>query len=145
VEPQDVPAGPLAIDTDVFSYLHLRKGPYAAFAPLVDQHRWALPFAVIGELKALAYAAGSKWGQDRIDALDADIRRCTPIPSDARVVEQWAPMHVKLSGHLQKGGTNDLWVAACCIVHDVPLVTNNLGDFETIASEFPLRLVHPDL
>jgi hypothetical protein len=32
-----------------------------------------------------------------------------------------------------------------CLVHDLPLATNNLSDFQTIAAEFPLRLVHPDL
>jgi predicted nucleic acid-binding protein len=44
-----------------------------------------------------------------------------------------------------EGGANDLWVAACCIVHDVPLAINNLGDFKLIAENFPLRLIHPDL
>jgi len=38
-----------------------------------------------------------------------------------------------------------MWVAACCLVHGLPLVTGNLNDFGTIAAEFPLTLVHPDL
>jgi toxin FitB len=145
VRPEEVPAGPLAIDTDVFSYIHLHRGPYARFAPLVDGHPWVLAFAVIGELKALAHATGSRWGEPRTRALDEHIRQCTPVIADARVVEQWAPMHARFAGRLQRGGANDLWVAACCIVHDIPLATNNLGDFTAIAGEFPLQLVHPDL
>lgn len=145
MEPQDVPAGPLAVDTDVFSFIHLRKRRYADFAPLIDGRRWALSFAVIGELKAMAHRTGSKWGPDRVKELADAIAKCTPIPADARVVEQWAPMHARFHGRLQGGGTNDLWTAAGCIVHGLPLATNNLADFETIASEFPLRLVHPDL
>ena len=47
---------------------------------------------------------------------------------------------------LKGEGINDLWVAACCLVHELPLVTNNLSDFQTIAGEFAgLRLLHPDL
>jgi len=57
-------------------------------------------------------------------------------------------MHSKLSGHLHKGGTNDLWTAACALSVNpkLPVVTNNLNDFEVIASHFTdLKLVHPDL
>jgi predicted nucleic acid-binding protein len=47
---------------------------------------------------------------------------------------------------VKEGGINDLWTAACCLVHNLPLVTNNLSDFQTIAGEFSdLELVHPDL
>jgi predicted nucleic acid-binding protein len=46
---------------------------------------------------------------------------------------------------LKGEGINDLWIAACCLVHDLPIVTNNLSDFRTIQSVEPrLRVVHPD-
>jgi predicted nucleic acid-binding protein len=61
------------------------------------------------------------------------------------VVDRWAALHARFKGRLKEGGTNDLWVAACCLVLDLPLATGNLSDFQTIANEFPLRLVHPDL
>ena len=44
MRPDEVPAGPLALDTDVFSFLHMRKGRYHEFAPLVAGHPFALPF-----------------------------------------------------------------------------------------------------
>jgi hypothetical protein len=43
VKPSDVPAGPLAVDTDVFSFVHYRKGRYADFAALIQGHALALP------------------------------------------------------------------------------------------------------
>jgi predicted nucleic acid-binding protein len=70
------------------------------------------------------------------------------VPYNVEIVERWAEMHAKLSGHLHKGGTNDLWTAACAVaMHpQLPVVTNNLGDFRTIAASFPeLRVVHPDI
>ena len=58
-----------------------------------------------------------------------------------------APLHVKYRGHLQRGGANDLWVAASALSADppLPLATNNLSDFTKIAADNPLQLIHPDL
>jgi predicted nucleic acid-binding protein len=82
----------------------------------------------------------------RLDALNAAIRTCVVIPTDARVVDKWAELHARFLNRLKGEGINDLWIAACCLVQGLPLVTNNLGDFGQIANEFDdLRLVHPDL
>ena len=35
---------------------------------------------------------------------------------------------------------NDMWIAACCIRHQIPLVTLNLKDFEDLAD---LTLIRP--
>jgi len=146
VNPADVPAGPLALDTDVFSFLHLHKGRHAEFAPLVSGHRFALPFPVVGELRVLPLRTGSTWSQTRTNALEAAISRCVVIPSTDPIVSQWAALYARFRGRLKEGGVNDMWTAACCLVHGLPLVTANLSDFQTIAQEFPaLQLVHPDI
>jgi predicted nucleic acid-binding protein len=144
VKPDEVPAGPLAVDTDAFSAVHWGKGRRAEFTALISGHPLALPFPVVGELKVGALRA--KLGAKRLEALDRAIGLCVVLPSDARVVERWAAMRARLINQLKGEGINDLWAAACCLVHDLPLVTNNLSDFETIAKVEPdLRLVHPDL
>ena len=87
-------------------------------------------------------------GERRMDVLRQHLKGFVVIPYDEQVVDIWAKMHAKLSGHLHKGGTNDLWTAACALSLDprLPIVTNNLGDFQTIAAAFPeLALVHPSL
>lgn len=107
-------------------------------------HPLALPFPVVGELKVGAFAGGV--GERRLAKLEAAIAVCTVIPVDARVVDVWAALRAKLMTRLTGEGINDIWIAACCLVYDVPLVTNNLRDFRTIAAVRPaLRLVHPDL
>lgn len=144
MQPDEVPAGPLAVDTDAFSFVHLKTGRHQEFASLIAGHPLALPFPVVGELRVLAIR--SQWGDKRKDELAADIALCVVIPADARVVDFWARMRARFMNRLKGEGINDLWIAACCLVHDIPLVTNNLGEFQTIAGEFPrLRLVHPDL
>lgn len=131
------------MDTDAFSWMHLRRGPFEAFAALVAGHPLALPFAVVGELKVGAIRA--RHGARRRASLEARINSCVIIPTDARVVDRWAELHARFLGRLKNGGINDLWIAACCLVHELPLVTGNHTDFETIADEFPaLQVVRPD-
>lgn len=36
---------------------------------------------------------------------------------------------------------NDMWIAACCLVEDVPLATLNRKDFEDFAEHDGLRLI----
>ena len=144
MQPDDVPTGPLAVDTDAFSAVHWGKGRREAFAALIAGHPLAMPFPGVGELKVGALRG--KLGPARIERLERAIAVCVVIPSDARVVDRWAVLHSKLIGQLKGDGINDLWIAACCLVHDLPLVTNNLADFQKIASVAPaLVLIHPDL
>ncbi len=144
MQPRDVPDGPVAVDTDVFSFLRLKRGRHAEFAALLAGHPFALPFPVVGELKVGDLRAGV--GERRRAALEADIAACVVIPADARVVDQWAALHARFLGRLKDGGINDLWIASCCLVHNLPLATNNLSDFQTISAEFSaLQIVHPDL
>lgn len=144
VKPSDVPSGPLAVDTDAFSWMLSARGRHRDFEPLVRGHALALPFPVVSELRVGVIRA--RLGPRRIAALNARIAACVVIPSDGRVVDQWAQLRARFLGRLKNDGINDLWIAACCLVHGLPLVTNNLSDFRLIASEFSqLRLVHPDI
>jgi predicted nucleic acid-binding protein len=144
VRPEDVPGGPLAIDTDAFSAVHWGKGRRDEFAALIAGHALAMPFPVVAELKVGAIRG--KLGKRSLEKLRLAIGVCVVIPSDARVVEQWAAMRSKLMNQLRGEGINDLWIAACCIVHGLPLVTNNVAEFQRIATVAPaLTLVHLDL
>lgn len=143
---EDVPDGPLLVDTDVVSYWLMGSDPGSAFRSLVTGHEQAISFATYGEL--LSNAHRNRWGQRRIDALRNQLKGFVVVPYSSRIVELWAEMHAKVSGHLHKGGTNDLWTAACALAMSpqLPVVTNNLKDFQAIASAFPdVRLVHPQI
>ena len=144
--PDDVPDGPLLVDTDVVSYWTAKSYHGDAFMPLVAGHELAVSFATYGELLANGHRA--RWGNRRLDVLRARLRQFVVIPYNDKVVDTWARMHAKLAGHLHKGGTNDLWTAACALslTPSLPIVTNNLSDFQTIAAAFEdLKVVHPSL
>ena len=142
MKPSEVPAGPVAVDTDVFSFIHTRRDRHADYSALITGHPLALAFPVVGELRA-GYL-NAKWGTQRIKDIETAMRACVVIPSDNAVVDQWAELHVRFKNRLKGGGVNDMWIAACCLVHGLPLATGNITDFATIAVEFPLTIVHPD-
>lgn len=143
MEANDVPAGPLAIDTDAFSFVHQGRGRHADFVPLISGHPLAMPFPVVAEL--LVGGIRANLGDRRMTRLRSAIAASVVLPSDARVVEQWARLRARLINQLQGEGINDLWIAACCLVYELPLVTNNLRDFGSIQTVAPLKIVHPDL
>lgn len=146
MNPGDVPAGPLVVDTDVLSLIQTRRGRFAEFASLVEGHVLAISSATLGEVLAGAHKAGL--GPRRLSALRGILTGYVVLPHDRAVVEAWAPLYGKLTGHLHAGGVNDLWTAACALTQSpcLPVVTVSLRDFEAVASQAPaLQLVHPDL
>jgi predicted nucleic acid-binding protein len=148
VTPDEVPTGPLLIDTDVFSYILLKKRNWQDFAALVDGHVRVLSFATVGELSAAPEAARARWGDDKRARLEALIRAHIVLTSTEAVTRQYGLLHARFHGQFKDGGHNDMWVAACALAQPSPppLVTNNLGDFQKMQAEFPaLVLVHPDL
>lgn len=143
--PDQVPSGPLLIDTDVFSYGYRRRGPYEAFEALTAGHPLALSFATVGELLAGAQSKGMS--PTTATKLRAVVARYVVLPYNERVTELWATLSAKLSGHLHRGGANDMWTAACALAlpQPIPIVTNNLTDFGHIKTVCPaLVIVHPD-
>lgn len=145
MEASEVPEGPLLVDTDVFSMWYRRRGPWTEFRDLASGHPLAMSFACVGEALAPTYVRKGIAPGTTQKVRDA-LRRFVVIPYSDEIVERWARMSGLLEGRLKGRGINDMWTAACALVYEMPVVTNNLSDFRTIQSEVPeLRLVHRDL
>ena len=92
----------------------------------------------------MAFPFVKRWGARKTQEWEETIRRTfVVLPYNANVALIWAPMHAKLSGHLQAKGTNDLWTAATALASDpqLSIATNNRGDFDQIAAEFDVKLL----
>ncbi len=142
----EVPKGPLLVDTDVFSWVTWERARGSEFEPLLQGHLLALSFATVGELRAGALIAG--WGRNRWRRLEDRIgRHYAILTATDPVTMRFGEIYARLRGQLKGGGVNDMWTAACALAQPTPppIVTGNLADFGTIAAEFPLQLVHPDL
>jgi predicted nucleic acid-binding protein len=137
-------AVPALVDTDVATWLLLDAEHAQAWKPILRGRLIAISFATYGEL--LALPASRSWGEKRTREWDGAIRRTfVVLPYSADVARIWGPLHAKLRGHLHNGGTNDIWTAATALAsdHRLPVATNNLSDFEAIAGETALVVLHP--
>lgn len=144
--PEEVPDGPLLVDTDVVSYIHAQSGRHADFETLLAGHLLAVSFITYAEVLGMGYSAG--WGERRMTALRTTLAGYVVLPYSAAVADTWGRTWPKVRGHLHGGGANDMWSSAVAVSHEPPLpfVTNNLSDFQSIWAHLPtLRLVHPDL
>ena len=107
-------------------------GPAHAFLQAHAADHYTLTFTVVGEL-ACGQSASARRDWEKL---------CQPFP-----VIEWsrdiAWSYGELFRHLQtKGqliGTNDLWIAATALAHDLPLVTNNTTEFARV----PGLIIHP--
>jgi len=144
VRPDDVPPGPLLVDTDVFSWITWRRDRSTEFEALIEGHVLALSFATVGELRAGALIA--EWGERRRRELEARIAQYVVLTATDPVTQRFAGIYARFRGQLKDGGLNDMWIAATALAQPdpPPLVTGNRSDFERIATEFGLVIVHPD-
>lgn len=142
---EDVPEGPLLVDTDVFSWVTWRRRRHGEFDALIAGHTLALSFATVGELRAGALKAG--YGQAKWRQLEERIAQSYVVltATDA-VTSKFAEIYARFHDQLKGGGVNDMWTAACALAQPQPppIVTGNLSDFERIATEFPVQIIHPD-
>lgn len=151
MRPEDLPAGPVIVDTMIVSWLFVRSGKHAAFKPFVDHtlaagHRILISFATLGEIRAWAHKL--EWNSSRVAQLDLALKSYVVLPYDEVVTQHYGVLQAKLGDQLKKYGRNDMWTAACALSHaELPsILTDDLADFQRIQAEAPqLRLAHPDL
>jgi predicted nucleic acid-binding protein len=99
MDPNDVPPGPLLVDTDVFSMVHYARDPDGRFEGLLIGHPLALSFAGVGELRAGAIKA--RWGSRRLTDQARFLTAYTVIPANNDVVTNYAPLHAALHSNLR--------------------------------------------
>lgn len=141
---EDVPAGPLLVDTDVFSWITWQRERFREFDQLITGHVLALSFATVAELRAGALIAG--WGEKKSSTIEERIAEYVVLAATDPVSRSFAEIYARFRGQLKGDGVNDMWIAATALAQPEPppIVTGNLSDFELIATEFPLVIVHPD-
>ncbi|MGO1054600.1 PIN domain-containing protein [Crossiella sp. CA198] len=120
------------LDTDVFSNLAFARPQASGYSSFLIGKIPALTFTSVGEIYFGAYKAG--WGERRVTALEGAVRRCVVLPYDANLPKLWGELRSTacLNGHAlaHRDNTNDLWIAACAIYYQAPLLTANKRHFE---------------
>lgn len=129
---------PVVLDTDVASRLH--KGTLTG--PLETRligRRPLISFVTYGELTK--WVEVRDWGNHRRQELADWLSGIAVLLGDEAVATTWG----RLAAAGQKVGrpqpTNDMWIAACCLTHDLPLATLNLKDYRYFQEKHSLRIL----
>lgn len=129
----------LVLDTDVASYL-FRNSPRAKpFRSLLKDKRPALAFVSVAELFKWTLKRG--WGPEKVEQLEAALRRYVVIPFDRDLAWAWARIVAACEDAGGPIASSDAWVAAAALRHDVPLLTNNLKHFKAVEALCGLQLL----
>lgn len=148
--PEDVPPGPVLVDTDVLSWIALGEERGEEFAALLVGHELFTSFITVAEVRT--FLRMGVLADDRADALGAGLNDYAILPVRIEdVVAEW----VELRSVTIAAGTvddrerrqNDTWIAACALSVEpaLPVVTANLRDFNVLAATSELKVIHPDL
>ena len=123
------------VDTNVFSFLLRKEDSRASlYRPHIENRILVLSNVTIGEL--YFWAETKNWGDERIRRLEAKIRETTIVRYDLEYCQTYARLKSRLKtpvGSQRLIGENDLWLAACAVRHELPLVSHNRRHFEGIA------------
>jgi toxin FitB len=128
----------VVLDTDVASRILKRQldGPLAAKLTGVT---WCVSFVTVGEL--WQWATVRSWGRRTRDELERWLDGVVPLDSDDAISQEWG----RISGDAYRRGRprpkNDTWIAACCLIHGLPLATLNVKDFQDFAEYEGLTLI----
>ena len=87
-------------------------------------------FVTVGEFYKGAYKA--RWGMEKMAELERWLRNVVVLPYTAEVSRRWG----QITGESERQGRplppNDAWIAACCLSHNLPLMTLNQQHFLTV-------------
>ena len=110
-----------AIDTDAYSALN--KGDARLKHWINRRHDIVVPIIVVGELRS-GFAAGSQRQrneqllQSLLDAPNVEV-----LSLSLKTTEQLADVFTYLKRVGKPINTNDIWIAALCLEHNLPLLT----------------------
>lgn len=128
----------IVLDTDVSSLSIKDKLPPAERTSL-GIAQFSITFVTLGELTQ--WATFRDWGSRNRARLERWLASKAILPYSEDVARKWG----ELSGFALRRGrprpANDTWIAACCLVYEVPLATFNIKDFADFAEHHGLVIV----
>jgi predicted nucleic acid-binding protein len=129
---------PVILDTDVASLLHRRKLAAPLATRLIGREP-LITFVTLGELTK--WAEIHDWGAHRRGELAGWLSGIPVLPGDEAVAENWGKLSAAAARRGRPRPVNDMWIAACCLAHEVPLATLNLKDYQDFIEHHGLRLL----
>ncbi len=93
-------------------------GRWIAAFPVVH-----LPVPVVGELRF--GAMNSQRANENCERVEALVKRCRVLDADVTTAKVYASVRLRLKQAGKPIPENDVWIAALCVQHDLPLATSD--------------------
>ncbi len=127
----------VVLDTDVASLTHRGRLPGHLATRLIGTVP-CLTFVTYGELTK--WMDLRSWGERNRQRLTGWMDQCPILGYDRAVAVTWGRLAAAGQRRGRPVAPNDTWIAACCIVADLPLATLNTKDYADFAEHHGLRL-----
>jgi predicted nucleic acid-binding protein len=131
----------IVLDTDVASRSLLDRLTDPLRSRLAG-HSLLITFVTLGELTK--WTVLRSWGPRRLADLASWRENVALIPFDEAIAIKWGELQANAQLRGRPRPVNDSWIAACCLVHGLPLATFNTKDFADYAEHDGLRLIRVD-
>jgi tRNA(fMet)-specific endonuclease VapC len=87
------------------------------------------------------WATIREWGDKRLEQLEQYLSNYIVIPVDQPLCREWAQIRANAQRTGKAISSQDAWIAATAIRHQIPLVTHNTKDFINVTR---LQLLTPE-
>lgn len=128
----------IVLDTDVASALLRRRAPDTLARQLAGNVP-AITFVTFGELTK--WTLVRRWGPRSMESMRSFLAGLLVLPYDRSVATRWGEIQAYAQLRGRPRPANDSWIAACCLVRDLPLATFNVKDFADFAEHEGLELI----
>ncbi|WP_229686690.1 type II toxin-antitoxin system VapC family toxin [Longimycelium tulufanense] len=127
------------MDTDVASLAFKQKLPPNLLRHLVGRTP-CLTFVTLAELTK--WSTQRSWGSRRKEQLARWLHGMAVLPGTEDVARVWGEISAFAARRGRPRPQNDTWIAACCLVYEVPLATLNLQDFADFVEHEGLAIIN---
>lgn len=118
------------LDTNVVSFLLKGDSRAKLYAPHLEGRRLAISFMTVAELFQWAFVRG--WGERRKQELEVSLQKYLVLPFDIALCRLWGEIRAGCRAKGSPISSQDAWIAASALRYELPLVTHNPKDFETV-------------
>lgn len=127
----------VVLDTNVASQRY-KKRPQIDVSSLVGVTA-VISFVTYAEM--YKWAKVRDWAPHNFSQLIRWLNETPTLESNTAVSAMWGELAAAGAKCGRSCPENDTWIAACCLVHDLPLATLNVRDFQYFVDNHGLRLL----
>jgi len=128
----------VVLDTDVSSLIIKKRLSVSLATKLIDS-QLVITFVTRAELTK--WAEVRSWGPGNRTVLARWMARVPMLPGDEDVADTYGVLSAAGMRRGRPRPMNDMWIAACCLTHDLPLATLNVKDFDDFRVYHGLEII----